>query len=308
MKDLIVRPKKLDDFIGKDQLKKTLKIYINSSKLRNVALDHIIFYGWAGVGKTTLATVIANELNAKIHYIQGPSIEKISDILDMVSMINDNDIVFIDEAHKINHRYLETLYSIMEDFVVDVKIGKELNSQFSRLSLPKFTLICSTTNIGNLPSSFIDRFRIKFYLDLYTDSEIEAILNNLNTANNLSISTSDLKKIAMVSRGVPRVAINYLNSYHDYLIYDQFVSVERFFSEIGVFNSGLTDIDINYLKILFKNKSNHIGIKTICQELFIDEKTIENNIEPYLLKLSLIFKNNHGRKITSEGIKYLNSL
>lgn len=308
MKDLIVRPKQLKDFIGKEQLKKNLLVYINSSKLRNITLDHIIFYGWAGVGKTTLATIIANELGSKIHYIQGPSIEKISDILDMVSMINDNDIVFIDEAHKINHKCLEIFYSILEDFVVDVKIGKELNSQFSRLSLPKFTLICSTTNIGSLPTPFIDRFRNKFYIDVYEKNEINLILENFNIKNNLNISSNDIEKIASISKGIPRIAINYLNSYYDYKIFDKSITIDKFFNEINVFPEGLNEIDVNYLKILFKNKKTGIGIKTICQQLFVDNKTIENNIEPYLLKLSLISKSNVGRKITLEGIKYLNSL
>ncbi len=307
MKELITRPQLLDDFVGKQNIKLSLGTYIKSAKIRNQNLDHIIFYGSPGVGKTSLATIIANELETNIHYVQGPSITKISDVIDMVSLIKENDVIFIDEIHQVNIKCLEIFYSILEDFVADIKIGKDFNSQYTRLQLPKFTLIASTTNFGKLPTPFIDRFGIKLFIDLYDENEIFQIIERICTINSLEIENENKKIIASYSKGTPRVAINLMNRFYDYKLINNKMPTNEIFKAIGVFPLGLNEIDVSYLKIL---EANHkpIGIRSIAQQLYLDNATIENTIEPYLLILGFVSKNNLGRLITSKGIKYLRNL
>lgn len=308
MRELTARPKTLNEFVGKEQIKSSLSVYIQASTQQKRQLEHILFYGTAGVGKTSLASIIANELQTNIHYVQGPSIEQVSDVLDLISMINENDIIFIDEAHKINPKCLEMFYSIMEDFVIDVKIGKEFNSQYSRLKVPKFTLICSTTNIGKLPLSFIDRFGIKYFIDSYTDDEINLILKKISERNELEITKEELEFIATHSKGTPRIALNLLNRYYDYKLIHKNLSKDKIFKLIGVYPFGLNEIDINYLRILGNNIGIPTGIKSISQQLFVDERTIEFIIEPYLLKMNLITKKTNGRLLSNKGISYLDNI
>lgn len=308
MKETELRPKTLDDFIGKDRIKNALKTYILSSVKQNKQLDHILIFGQAGVGKTTLATIIANELKTKIHYIQGPGIQMVSDVLDVVSMITEGDVIFIDEVHKINIKIIELFYSLMEDFVIDIKLGRELNAQYTRLNIPKFTLICSTTDIGRLPQPFLDRFGIHLYLDTYGENEIVKIIGAIANKTMLNITSDELNLIAEYSKGIPRIAINILNRYYDHKLVNASSCDRDIFDSIGVYSKGLNQIDIMYLNVLKKYKNRAIGITSLSQQLGIDEKTIMNTIEPYLLKIGFISKRPNGRVITIEAERYLKNL
>lgn len=308
MKEVELRPKTLDEFIGKDRIKNALKTYILSSIKQNKQLDHILLFGQAGVCKTTLASIIANELKTKIHYIQGPGIQMISDVLDIVSMITEGDVVFIDEVHKINVKIIELFYSLMEDFVIDIKLGKELNTQYSRLSVPKFTLICSTTDIGKLPQPFLDRFGINIYFDPYDKSEIIKIINSIAIKTMSCLNDNELNSIAEYSKGIPRIAINVLNRYYDHKLIDKNANEKNIFESIGIYSKGLNQIDIMYLNVLNNYKNKAIGIRSLSQHLGIDDKTIENTIEPYLLRIGFIHKCSNGRVITTDGQEYLKKM
>lgn len=308
MKEIELRPKNLEDFVGKERIKNALKTYILSSIKQQKQLDHTLIFGPPGVGKTTLATIISNELNARIHYIQGPSIQLISDVLDIISMINEGDIIFIDEIHRINPKTIELFYSLLEDFVVDIKLGKELNAQYSRLKVPKFTMIGSTTNVGKLPDPFMERFGINFYLDPYENDEIIKIIEIISIKNNCNLTQKELNLIADYSKGIPRIAINILNRYYDHKLINNVVDDEKIFDLIGIYPKGLNKIDIIYLEMLKNNQGHPIGIKSISQQLLMDEKTIETTIEPYLLRMGFIQKRTNGRVITKLGKEYLDRL
>lgn len=308
MKELVNRPKLLAEFVGKKNIKDSLRVYIHSAQQQNKQLDHILIYGSAGVGKTTLANIVANELNANIRYVQGPSIQNVSDVLDLISMLNEKEIIFIDEVHKVSSKCLEMFYSILEDFVIDIKIGKELNSQYSRLTIPKFTLISATTNVGQLSHSFIDRFGIKFFVDLYEEKEIKEILELFCQRNSFHVSDEDISTIASYSKGTPRIAINLINRFYDYKLINPNYDQTKIFKLIGIYPKGLTDADVTYLKILSKTPYHSVGVKSISQQLLLDMKTIERIIEPYLLRIGLIVKRSNGRMLTSAGTSYLKSL
>lgn len=193
-----LRPNNFNEFIGKNDIKLILKVAIKNVINNNSNLDHLIFYGPPGIGKTSLATIIANELNRKIHYIQGGSIKQYSDLLDVFSMISENDIIFIDEIHNLDYKCFEIFYSLLEDFVIDIKIGKELNSQFTRFKVPPFTMICSTTKLSNLPQPFIDRFPIKIFIDNYDEQEIQQIVKIINLKFGNYLNEYEIKKFLNV--------------------------------------------------------------------------------------------------------------
>ncbi len=296
-------PSSLKDFIGKDQIKNNLKVYITSSKQKNKNLDHCLLYGYAGTGKTTLAKIIANELNVNIRIVQGQEIQNKSDIISAICALNDNDILFIDEIHSVDQQCVELLYSIMDEHKINIKIGKDGNSKITTINTPKITIIGATTLLGNLSSPLEDRFGIVLYLSLYSDNEINEILNIFNDKMSFNIIEKDIGIISKNSKGVPRIAKRLLQRYSDFKVINEKISVNTFLKRLGISKYGLTEIDLNYLENLSNNK--HTSIKTISQIMNIDEKTILNKIEPYLLKRKLIEKNNRGRILTTEGYEYL---
>lgn len=305
MKILQIRPANFNEFQGKETLKNNLKIYIENAKNNKVQLDHCLFYGPPGVGKTSIAKIIANELKTNIKIIQGPEIKEKTNLINILHSIKENDVLFIDEIHSIDSSCYELLYSVMEDFVFNINVGKEFNTKIISLPIPKFTLIGATTKLGNLPDPFEERFGIVERIEQYKEDEIFLVLKYTVKKCGIKINDNILKIISQHSKGIPRNSKRILSRFYDHynLENDQPLEILK---KIGIYTLGLNDMDLNYLKVLLKNKK--IGLKTISQILNVDEKTIQNKIEPFLIKMNLISKSTNGRSITNKGINYLEGL
>ncbi|WP_031488983.1 Holliday junction branch migration DNA helicase RuvB [Ureaplasma canigenitalium] len=299
-----LRPNYLREFIGKDALRQNIFVFLDAAKRRNTCIDHILFHGLAGVGKTSLAMIIANEMNTKIHIAQGNNLTKPIDIINLLSLINENDVVFIDEIHAAHPSVLETLYSIMEDFVIDISIGKDFNRKQTRVPVPKFSLIAATTMSGRMPKPLEERFGFVFYINEYTNKEIEEILKVNMKKLDFYLTDSDVELIASHTKGIPRIANRLLKRVVDFKLVDEFLDINEIFRKIKIFDGGLEEYDVKYLEMLFYAE-NEVGIKSIAQSVNIDQYTVEMKIEPYLLKKHFILKTPRGRRITSKGIEYL---
>ncbi len=306
-----LRPKNFNEFIGQEKLKESLKVVLASAKKRNKTIDHILLYGAPGLGKTSLATIIANEMGSNIRYAQGPLFDKKADILALLGSIRKGDIVFIDEVHSINKGVEELLFSAIEDFVMDLTIGPEGDSKIVRIKLPKFTLIGATTQISKISKPLRDRFGIVSKLSSYTEKDIEKIL--LQTAKKLKIGISEsaLTLLASSSQDNPRQSINLLKRVYDFAVIDSKKEisldiVKKSFKTIGLYKWGLTDQHLDYLKALQDNVDESYASIDLISGLLLDSKdSIEKNIEPILINKSLIVKSSRGRKLTTKGINFL---
>ncbi len=304
---LNLRPQTFDEFLGKHQLKNNLKVFIDSAKRRGTCLDHILMHGLAGTGKTTLAQIVANEFGHPIKTIQGTQLKKNNDLINFISLINDGDFIFIDEIHAMSIECMETLYSILEDFKLDIKIGVNNNQKITRVALPRFTLIGATTNISKMPKALEERFAISLFFDVYDDIEIEEIIKRSCTVYNFECSQTDIEVIASHCKGIPRIANNLLKRVIDFKTLDENRSITSIFNDLQIFEKGLHVSDIKYLKALYANESA-VGIKTLSSVLEIEQDVIENKIEPFLLKSKLIKKTSRGREITKLGFDYINNI
>ncbi len=307
MKTLNLRPQCFDEFLGKNKLKNNLKVYIESAKKRETCLDHILMFGLAGTGKTTLAQIVANEFGKPIKTIQGTQLKKNNDLINFISLINDGDFIFVDEIHAMSVECMETLYSILEDFKLDIKIGVNNNQKITRVSLPRFTLIGATTNISKLPKALEERFGISLFFDIYDDIEIEDIIKRSCGIYEFECQESDVEKIASHCKGIPRIANNILKRVIDFKTLDESKSLQSIFDDLQIFDRGLHVSDVKYLKTLYANDSA-VGIKTLASVLDIEQDVIETKIEPFLLKSNLIKKTNRGREITKEGYDYIRQI
>lgn len=299
-----IRPLSLDEFVGKKDIKENINIFVESAKKRNECLDHVLLFGSAGLGKTTFANIIANLFNKKLKIIQGTQLKRNIDLINLVSLVNENDIIFIDEIHAISQECIETLYSVLEDFCIDIKIGVDNNQKITRVKIPKFTLIGATTNIDKLPKSLEERFPIFFFFDSYNDKEIKDLLKRTSNIFETKLSEEELILITEHCKGVPRIANNLLKRIVDYRLINSNISIKNIIKKLGIYAKGLTDLDIKYLKALLYS-DDYIGLKTISSIINTSSDIIENKIEPYLLKLELIKKTNRGRMITKKGVDYL---
>ena len=296
-----LRPKSLDDYLGQEKAKEQLKIFIEAAKSRNEQLDHVLLYGPPGLGKTTLASIIANEMGVNLRITSGPAIERAGDLAAILKNLNENDVLFIDEIHRINRSVEEVLYSAMEDFCLDIIIGKGPSARSIRLDLPKFTLIGATTRAGMLTNPLRDRFGVICKLDYYTVDELAKIVVRSSEILGAEIQIGGATEIARRSRGTPRIANRLLKRVRDYAqvradgnITDDVAN--KALELLGVDSLGLDYVDEKLLMtIIQKFRGGPVGLDTLAASIGEDRNTIEDVYEPYLLQLGFINRGPRGR-------------
>lgn len=303
--ELKLRPESFSEYIGQDKVKDNLNIYIKAAKKRKEQLDHVLFYGGPGLGKTTLANIIAKELNVNIKITSGPAIEKAGDLVSILTNLKEGDVLFIDEIHRLNKTIEEVLYPAMEDFMVDIVIGSEGQSKSIRIKLPKFTLVGATTRVGLLSSPLRDRFGIIFKLDYYNDEEMNKIVERSSKVLNVKTEDDGIKEISMRSRGTPRIANRLLKRVRDFaeVKYNGIITkkvASESLDELQVDTLGLDNNDRNYLKTLIeKFNGGPVGLESLAVSLSEDNGTLEEVYEPFLIMKGLINRTSRGRVATS---------
>lgn len=296
-----LRPKSLDDYLGQEKAKEQLKIFIEAAKSRNEQLDHVLLYGPPGLGKTTLSSIIANEMGVNLRITSGPAIERAGDLAAILTNLNENDVLFIDEIHRINRSVEEVLYPAMEDFCLDIIIGKGPSARSIRLDLPKFTLIGATTRAGMLTNPLRDRFGVICKLDYYTVEELTKIVIRSAEILGAQIEVGGAIEIARRSRGTPRIANRMLKRVRDYaqVRADGDITNEvadKALKLLGVDSLGLDYVDEKLLMtIIEKFRGGPVGLDTLAASIGEDRNTIEDVYEPYLLQLGFINRGPRGR-------------
>ena len=307
--EITLRPRDFSSYIGQEKLKQNLKLAITASKKRNEPIDHVLLYGPPGLGKTTMASVIANDMGAQIRITSGPAIEKTGDLASLLTNLKDNDILFIDEIHRLNSNVEEVLYSAMEDFKLDIMIGKGPSARSLRLDLPKFTIIGATTRAGALSAPLRDRFGIVHRLEFYSEDEIEQIINRAASILGTNIDKDASKELAKRSRLTPRIANRLLKRVRDYAdvngdgIIDTIIA-EKTLKLLEIDENGLDSVDRALLRAIIDNyDGGPVGAATLSALLPEDKQTIEDFIEPYLMQLGLLERTPKGRKVTPKAYK-----
>ena len=296
-----LRPKTMSEYVGQEKIKSNLNIYINAAKKRGDCLDHVLLYGPPGLGKTTLSNIIANELGVQLRVTSGPAIEKQSDLASILTNLNENDVLFIDEIHRLNHSIEEVLYPAMEDFAIDFVIGKGPGARSVRINLPRFTLIGATTKAGMLSSPLRDRFGVMCRLELYTVNELSKIIKRSASILNVEIDDEATKEIARRSRGTPRIANRLLKRVRDFA---DVLAVGGITKELA--NTALSKMDIDDLgldlvdrrildTIINKFNGGPVGLDTLSAISGEEVNTIEDVYEPYLLQIGYIARTPRGR-------------
>lgn len=302
-----LRPRQLEEYVGQEKVKGNLSIFINAAKDRREPLDHVLLYGPPGLGKTTLAGVIANEMGVNIRITSGPAIEKAGDLAAILTNLSPNDILFIDEIHRMSRTVEEILYPAMEDFALDIIIGKGPSAKSIRLDLPKFTLIGATTRAGLLTPPLRDRFGVLARLELYTPDELKRIIKRSAKILNVEIDDEGAGEIASRSRGTPRIANRLLKRVRDFaqVMYDGKITkevAEKSLKEMEIDEQGLDMIDNKMITAMIKNfGGGPVGLETLAATIGEEPDTIEDVYEPYLMQLGYISRTQRGRIVTQAG-------
>ncbi|MDE6885988.1 MAG: Holliday junction branch migration DNA helicase RuvB [Helicobacteraceae bacterium] len=311
LEDPSLRPSKFSEYIGQESIKKNLNISIKASKKRDEALDHILLFGPPGLGKTTLAYIIANEMGSNIKVTSAPMIEKSGDLAAILTNLSKGDILFIDEIHRLSSNIEEILYSAMEDFRLDIIIGSGPAAQTIKIDIEDFTLIGATTRAGMLSNPLRDRFGITFRMQFYKTDELAKIISLASKKLNKTCESSAAVEIARRSRGTPRVALRLLRRIRDFAEFNNEDNILlnrtlEALNELGVDERGFDELDVAFLKILTESKGRPLGLSTIAAALSEDERTIEDVIEPYLLANGYIERTARGRIATKRSYDLLN--
>ena len=306
-----LRPQFLDDFMGQKTVKENLKIFIEAAKFRGEPLDHVLFYGPPGLGKTTLAGIIANELGVDIKITSGPAIERAGDLAAILTNLNENDVLFIDEIHRLNKSVEEILYPALEDYTLDIMIGKGPSARSIRLDLPRFTLIGATTRAGSLATPLRDRFGIIHHLELYETKDLTTIVKRSASILDLQIEEEAAIEIARRSRGTPRIANRLLRRVRDYasVLGDGNITLKiakTALRKLEIDEMGLDEIDRKILEtMIIKYNGRAIGIDTIATTIGEEPETVEDVYEPYLIQIGFIARTARGRIPMPSAYKHI---
>ena len=306
-----LRPKLLKDYIGQENLVKTLKLFIDAVNKRGKPSEHILFYGPPGIGKTTLAYIVANELKGEIKVTSGVTITKTGDLAAILTNLKDNDVLFIDEVHRLPKPVEEMLYPVMEEYSLDIIIGQGPSARTVRLPIPRITIIGATTKLALLSAPLRDRFGLLLRLDYYHKAEIERIIIRSSKILKIPVTIEAAHEIALRARKTPRLANRILKRARDVFEVDKHKEIDKklldkLFNLLEIDEIGLTDIDKQYLEILGRKFNNTpIGVETIASSISEDKRTVEEFIEPYLLRLGFIKKTSRGRVLTTKALQHL---
>tara|TARA_Y100001935_G_scaffold249499_1_gene248197 strand:+ start:137 stop:1177 length:1041 start_codon:yes stop_codon:yes gene_type:complete len=310
--DKSIRPVSLEEFVGQKEIIDNLKVYIKAAKQRDEALDHVLFFGPPGLGKTTLANIVSKELNVNISSTSGPVLERAGDLAGMLTNLDNKDVFFIDEIHRVSSVVEEYLYSAMEDYIIDIMLDKGPSARSVQLNLNPFTLVGATTRLGNLTSPLRDRFGVILRFDFYDDQDLGKIIQRSSKILNISINEKGILEISRRSRGTPRIANRILRRARDFAqvnskkTIDQDLAKEAL-SKMGIDEMGLDEMDRQILNSIIDNyNGGPVGIETLGVAISEDAKTIEEVYEPFLIKEGFIQRTPRGRIALEKTYKYLN--